>query len=87
MSDSLYQQFHSIVTLCVRVWIEMLKPTRKSSAPAVTLCVRVWIEIHWAICFLLDMDVTLCVRVWIEIPETASSNVAPSRHPLREGVD
>ena len=34
-----------MVTLCVRVWIEMLRIYPTYAEIIVTLCVRVWIEI------------------------------------------
>ena len=57
-----------VVTLYVRVWIEILGSKSPRNRRRVTLYVRVWIEIdtNWT---LSDFQfVTLYVRVWIEIP-------------------
>ncbi len=76
-----------IVTLCVRVWIEIHHACTNIIWRVVTLCVRVWIEIVY--CFFLNdkLHVTLCVRVWIEINRPPSPFQAWDSHPLREGVD
>ncbi len=56
-----------IVTLCVRVWIEIGLQAGAALSNSVTLCVRVWIEIMRSVYWLPTGEVTLCVRVWIEI--------------------
>ena len=56
-----------LVSLRVRVWIEMTSGAQLQIGSDVTLRVRVWIEIskHRAVRWLIH--VTLRVRVWIEI--------------------
>ena len=76
-----------IVTLHVRVWIEMTSVPRAAVLKAVTLHVRVWIEIRSRTARSRKLRVTLHVRVWIEIARTASILRLVSRHPPREGVD
>ena len=60
-------QYVHRVTLCVRVWIEILSIVNAFFATSVTLCVRVWIEIPCTDVGGVGINVTLCVRVWIEI--------------------
>ncbi len=57
-----------LVTLHVRVWIEMLRQFRIAFGQKVTLHVRVWIEIRTVEISNKKQLVTLHVRVWIEIP-------------------
>ena len=56
-----------LVTLYVRVWIEMSRCCSTGEARVVTLYVRVWIEMMYTITFFPTIYVTLYVRVWIEI--------------------
>ena len=76
-----------VVTLCVRVWIEIMGAMVPTGLAFVTLCVRVWIEIRRHKTPFLSLSVTLCVRVWIEIALDAKLNPSQPSHPLREGVD
>ena len=75
------------VTLCVRVWIEMLCWFWRFGCFSVTLCVRVWIEMSTRKSLYAGFCVTLCVRVWIEMAPQELRVSGKWRHPLREGVD
>ena len=65
IADPFFQR--AIVTLCVRVWIEIACPGCHPHEEPVTLCVRVWIEMIKCFSSSPFVSVTLCVRVWIEI--------------------
>ena len=77
----------TVVTLHVRVWIEIQSPCWLHHVHQVTLHVRVWIEIMTRRYKFCVNTVTLHVRVWIEISLTSLHWAIRSRHPPREGVD
>ena len=76
-----------MVTLHVRVWIEIIRIMCNPNPSPVTLHVRVWIEIVHAVLVGVRYGVTLHVRVWIEISSGGTIRYTGRGHPPREGVD
>ncbi len=76
-----------VVTLRVRVWIEMLYTGPTRGGGDVTLRVRVWIEIFLISSSVALSAVTLRVRVWIEIDTAIGIRHNAPCHPPCEGVD
>ena len=58
---------HRIVSLLVRLWVEMLHIIVSISFCFVSLLVRLWVEISLGFLFRVYISVSLLVRLWVEI--------------------
>ena len=75
-----------IVSLFVRLWVEILKTWMESVSLAVSLFVRLWVEISHSMPWKAASSVSLFVRLWVEIHTTKTKKEEYGCQPLREAV-
>ena len=75
-----------IVSLLVRLWVEMILLKSGITSPGVSLLVRLWVEICWRNRFDWRCNVSLLVRLWVEIHQNLWLKVLYRRQPPREAV-
>ena len=75
-----------MVSLLVRLWVEITMPVKNHPQIDVSLLVRLWVEILSVLLYVYKVNVSLLVRLWVEMSITDCNDALDYGQPPCEAV-